>query len=92
MTRTFDVLPSWRIPTWCGRNLLQRCESSQAEEADREALLRDPDTSADSSHTTRPFTARFWTSLPVVSTDEQNRADIAKDRAGNCHNGSFRSV
>ena len=44
------------------------CESSQAEEADREARLRDPDTSADSSHTTRPCSARCSTLLPAVST------------------------
>ncbi len=33
-----------------------------------QARLRGPDTSADSSHTTRPFSARFSTSLPLVPT------------------------
>jgi len=40
------------------------CESSQAEKADREARLRGPDSSADSSHTTRPFPARFSPRCP----------------------------
>ena len=46
----------------------ERCASSQARFSFLQARLRGPDSSADSSRTTRPFPALFATELPLVST------------------------
>jgi hypothetical protein len=60
------------------RFLVLNEDSSQAEEADREASLRGTDSSADSSHTTRPCSARCSTFLPVVSTFAGTLAQFGK--------------
>jgi hypothetical protein len=68
MTKKFGRSSVLAHPSMVWEESTDLCESSQVEEADREARLRGPDTSADSSHSTRPLSARFSTLLPVVPT------------------------
>ena len=55
-------------PTMVWEESTERCESSQAEEASSRLVFRGQDSSADSSHTTRPCSARFSTLVPLGST------------------------
>jgi hypothetical protein len=67
MTSKFGRLPSWKSqPGVGGIDRPLRVIASRG--SFLQARLRGPDTSADSSHTTRPVSALFATELPLVST------------------------
>jgi hypothetical protein len=64
MTRKFGGSAVLEIPTWCGRKL----QAAASHHKLPPGSVSGPEISADSSHTTRSFSARFSTWLPLVST------------------------
>jgi hypothetical protein len=64
MTRKFGGSAVLEIPTWCGRKL----QTAASHHKLPPGSVSGPEISADSSHTTRPFSALFSTWLPLVST------------------------
>ena len=70
----------------------ERCASSQARFSFLQARLRGPDSSAEFFPHHEAFFSTLRDRVAPGVDFRWNRADISTDRAGNCHNGSLRSV